>query len=174
MPELRAVCAAAPSIDVVQDSTPVWKSTSESGVRGRPGSAERLEPASPRHRAGVASMAWRTATIRTNTRGSISTARHEWVSLSISAARASTRRGRRRAGSATLSHKSGSGPCRATGRLDDLDQLQHERGEVRVTKARGSAPRRRGPSRPGSVCSKLQRAGRSGAHFPSKRYASRT
>ena len=37
----------------------VWKSTSVSGALGRPGSVEREEPASPRHRTGVASMAWR-------------------------------------------------------------------------------------------------------------------
>ena len=40
VPELRAVAAAAACEDVVQDAAPVWKSTSESGVRGRPGSAE--------------------------------------------------------------------------------------------------------------------------------------
>ena len=38
---------------------PVWKSTSASGACGCPRSSSE-EPASPRHRAGVASMAWRT------------------------------------------------------------------------------------------------------------------
>ena len=51
MPELRAVAAAAPSVGVVQDAAPVWKSTSESGVRA----VKNLHP----HAIEQASRRWR-------------------------------------------------------------------------------------------------------------------
>ena len=44
-------------------SLPVWKSTVRRVHCSRAGSVVGEEPASPRHRAGVASMAWRSAMI---------------------------------------------------------------------------------------------------------------
>ena len=50
---------AVPGVTQEQQSTAVWKSTSASGAAVLARSSGE-EPASPRHRAGVASMAWRT------------------------------------------------------------------------------------------------------------------